>query len=453
MTSFSNILQFFLKGHERSIKIKKNIVGNILIKVSSTVLSLVLIPLTITYVNPTKYGIWLTLSSVIAWISLFDIGLGGGLRNRLTQAISEGDTKLARIYVSTTYGVISGIIVVLMLLFSFLMPLLNWSDILNAPKDMTHELTVVAAIVFYSVSLQFVFKLITTVLSAYQQTSKASMLNFLGSLTGFITIFILTRTTHGSLTYLALALSLPPLIIFVISNFWFFGFKFKEIRPSLSHFNLKYLPNLANLGLQFFFIQIAGIVIFSTTNILISHLYGPKEVTPYNIANRLFNSCSMIFLIILTPFPPAFTDAYFRQDITWIKNSVRYLMKFWLFIAVMTILVFFASPLIYHLWIGNRVQIPITLSLVVEVYAILLSWNGIFTSFLNGVGKIRLQLYAGFIEAASFFPLAYFLSEFCKLGIQGIIIASIIPLISGSIWTYIQYTKILNNRATGIWRK
>ena len=64
--TITQIISYFLKGHERSVKIKKNIVGNILVKVSSTVLSLVLIPMTITYVNPTRYGIWLTLSSVIS---------------------------------------------------------------------------------------------------------------------------------------------------------------------------------------------------------------------------------------------------------------------------------------------------------------------------------------------------------------------------------------------------
>lgn len=194
-------------------------------------------------------------------------------------------------------------------------------------------------------------------------------------------------------------------------------------------------------------------MIFSTTNIIISHFYGPQEVTPYNIANRLFNACSMIFFIILTPFPPAFTDAFFRHEIDWIKKSILYLVKFWIFVASVTLLVFIASPLIYHFWIGNRVHISLSLSLVVAVYALLLSWNGIFTSFINGVGKIRLQLYAGFVEAASFFPLAYFFSQICHLGIQGIVIASIVPLLSGAIWSYIQYTKILNNTARGIWNK
>ena len=47
-------------------------------------------PLTIDFVNPTQYGIWLTLSSLLAWFSFFDIGLSLGFRNRFAQAKANG---------------------------------------------------------------------------------------------------------------------------------------------------------------------------------------------------------------------------------------------------------------------------------------------------------------------------------------------------------------------------
>lgn len=76
------LTDFFTKGHERSIKAKKNILASFIIKGLSIAISLVLVPLTINYINPTQYGIWLTLSSIVAWFSFFDIGLTQGLRNK-----------------------------------------------------------------------------------------------------------------------------------------------------------------------------------------------------------------------------------------------------------------------------------------------------------------------------------------------------------------------------------
>ncbi len=90
----SNIINFLNKGHIRSIGAKKNIFASFVIKGSSIIVGLFLVPLTINYLSPTKYGIWITLSSIIGWFSFFDIGLGNGLRNKFTEAVSNGKHEL-----------------------------------------------------------------------------------------------------------------------------------------------------------------------------------------------------------------------------------------------------------------------------------------------------------------------------------------------------------------------
>ena len=77
------ISDFFTKGHSRTLLAKKNIAASFVVKGLSVMINLALVPLTINYVNPSQYGIWLTLSSIIAWFSFFDVGFGNGLRNRL----------------------------------------------------------------------------------------------------------------------------------------------------------------------------------------------------------------------------------------------------------------------------------------------------------------------------------------------------------------------------------
>src|SRR5688500_16255025 len=116
---------FFLKlrnklvfaADERSLQVKKNVFTSFLAKGGSVIINLLLVPITIDYVNPTQYGIWLTLSSVIAWFGFFDIGLGNGLKNKLTEAIAKGDHLLGRKYVSTTYLVLTLISILLLIVF------------------------------------------------------------------------------------------------------------------------------------------------------------------------------------------------------------------------------------------------------------------------------------------------------------------------------------------------
>ena len=95
-----------MDGISRSTTVKKNIIVSFLLKGISILISLQVVPLTINYINPTQYGIWLTLSSIIAWLAYFDFGFANGFRNRFSEARSRGETLLAREYVSTTYAVL-----------------------------------------------------------------------------------------------------------------------------------------------------------------------------------------------------------------------------------------------------------------------------------------------------------------------------------------------------------
>ena len=231
-------------------------------------------PITIHYVSPSQYGIWVTLSSIIGWFSFFDIGFGNGLRNKFAESVAKGEHELARVYVSTTYAILAIIIAIVLLLFIFINPLLNWSKILNANSNMAGELSTLALIVFVFFCLQFVLQLITTVLTADQQPAKASLFNFFGSLLSGLIILLLTKTTAGNLIYLGTAYSLTPIVILSISSIWFYSRKYKKYAPSLGTCRiLDIAVILIDLGLKFFLLQIAGLVLYQTSNIIIAQLF------------------------------------------------------------------------------------------------------------------------------------------------------------------------------------
>ena len=84
-------------------------------------------------------------------------------------------------------------------------------------------------------------------------------------------------------------------------------------------------------------------------------------------------------------------------------------------------------------------------------YVIINGWCGIFSQFLNGVGKIKLQLFSGIFGAILNIPLAIFLGK--HLGIYGVLLSTAILGLVSAFWSPIQYFKLINNKATGIWNK
>jgi O-antigen/teichoic acid export membrane protein len=292
------IRDFFTKGNERSINAKKNIVFIAMLKGFSIAISIFLVPITIHYVNPTRYGIWLTLSSIVGWFYFFDIGLGNGLRNKFAEAIASGKTELARTYVSTTYAILTVIIAIVLLIFFCINPFLNWAKILNTPDDMASELSILALIVFSFFCLEFVLQLVTIILTANQQPAKASLFGFLGNLISLCIIFLLTKTTSGNLIYLGTIFSITPVLVLVASSLWFYTHSYKQFAPSIKFVKFHFARDLMGLGIKFFVIQIAAIILYQTSNIIIAHLFGPEQVTPYNIAYKYFGVITMTFSII-----------------------------------------------------------------------------------------------------------------------------------------------------------
>ncbi|MDE5905885.1 MAG: hypothetical protein K2H27_11035, partial [Duncaniella sp.] len=178
--NLESLRMFFKKGDQRTIILKKNIIGSILLKGVSIVVSFLIVPLTINFVDPTQYGIWLTLSSVLSWFYFFDIGLGMGLKNRFAEAKARGEIELAKAYTSTAYAALS-IMAATLLLFAFAANyFINWSSVLNLPAAYSSELTKVFAIMISCFSLNFVTSIITNVLLADQRTAFSSVISVIG---------------------------------------------------------------------------------------------------------------------------------------------------------------------------------------------------------------------------------------------------------------------------------
>jgi O-antigen/teichoic acid export membrane protein len=441
----------FNKGHDRSVNAKKNIFASFIIKGFSIAITLLLVPLTIHYVNPTQYGIWLTLSGIVGWFSFFDIGFGNGLRNKFAFALANDQKEQARIYVSTTYAILSIIIGIVLVFFCIANQFIDWTKILNTSPRMGSELSLLALIVFVFFCLQFVLQLLTTVITADQKPAKASLYNMLGSALSLLIIFILIKTTHGSLIYLAFALGISPVLVLLLSSLWFYTHDYKYYAPSFKYVNFSHAKGLMNLGLKFFLVQIAALIIYETDNIVITQLFGPASVTPYNIAYKYFGVIAMVFNIIMNPLWSAYTEAYARRDIDWIKRIINKIMHLWALIACVGVIMLILANIVYRLWIGPSINVEFLLSVSIMLTFITNAWCGIFSQFLNGVGKLRLQMYSGLLGAIVNIPLSIFLGH--RIGISGVVLATCIIGLISAIWSPIQYHKIINNKAKGIWNK
>ena len=444
-----NLYHRIVSGDARSVVVKKNIIASLMVKGLSIVVSLLLVPLTLGYVSSELYGIWLTLSSIMLWLNFFDVGFTLGLKNKLAEAIALGQWERGKALVSTTYFMMVVIFVPLCLILEILIPTVNWASFLNVDPSYNPDIQRAMYILSACFCMQMIVNVLIAVVAAYQKVALSSAFPVIGQILSLITIFILTKCCPPSLYVLSMAISVMPILVVLIASFILFSSRFKQVSPSIHAFDRIYIKDLFGLGIKFFIIQIQVVIMFQTTNILISNLSGPNDVTAYNIAYKYIGIGMMVFNIILAPLWPAFTDAYARKDYAWMNSIYKKMKKIWVYTALVITGMVIISPIVYKVWIGEKATVPFIMTVVVGLYVLLHSWDSLQVTLINGIGCVKLQSFVTLIGLACHIPLSLMLGQY--FGAYGVLISMTLIVTIYLMFFTTQIHKILNESARGFW--
>lgn len=436
---------FFANGNTRTIAMKRNVLYMLLIKGCSIFLGMFTVPLTLGYVNNETYGLWLTISSMISWMSYFDIGINNGLKNNLAAAFAKNDFELGRRLVSTTYAVLILIFIPIMVVLLFVVQFIDLDSILNISSGSVRGLRLTVGITISYFCIQFILSTLNVILLADQKPADSSFRILCTQLFSIIIIYLLTLTTKGNLVYLCLASTFAPLLILFLFNVVLFSRRYKKIAPNIKYINFSLVPTLMNLGIKFFIIQIAVLIQFQLTNFLIMRYYGPSDVTEYNVAQKYFSMLFMVWNIIITPLWVATTDAFVREDFIWIRNALKKYLKLTLVFLSLGILMFFVSPLFFKLWLHDTVMVSKGLSFWLIVYYFVQIFASVFVIVLNGCGVLKTQTITSIISPFVFL-LVFFLLKGYGVGFYSVLIASIVANFNGIVIAPIQCLQLFWKR-------
>lgn len=439
--------------HPRTRKIGKNVLSSAFYRMVSMGASLVMVPLLLDWLGTSQYGIWLTIQAVVGWFMLFDLGLGNGLRNKLAEALAKNESELARSYVSTAYAIITAIAVFLFVAFLLAQLFIDWTVVFNADDGLRKTLAVTMTIVFAFFSIQFVFQLVKMVYLSDQRPAIAALVNTLGTVLSLGAIAVIMTQFPGDLITVAAIISGANVLVLIGANAFAFRRRYRHLRPSWALVRKDQVRSLTSVGFRFFILQGAALVVFATDNMIITQMMGPEEVPAYNIAFKYFNLVMVFFTLLTVPYWSAFTEAYHKQDKEWIRQTVRSLMRIWALSLVIVALMLLAAPTVYHLWVGDRIEVSFGLSLTFAVWVSLSSGVAVFSNFLSGVDKIGLSVYHAIFVTLVNIPLSIWLAGYWGLGSTGVILASVLGMLPRVIFQPLQYRLIMLGKARGIWNK
>lgn len=440
-----------LKKQNRTTIVIKQALYSLALKGVSVIISFLYVPLLLNYLNSEKYGIWLTIVSILNWVTLFDIGLGNGLRNKLTQAIAEEDYKLGKIYVSTTYALLGGISIVLFLAFHITNQYIPWNKVLNTKLIPNGELILLTSIVFSITILRFFVQLIGVVYLAYQKSSTKDLIVTISSLVSLLCVWqVSVLMPSGNLVLLALIVTLTPVLSYIAFSFISFNTIFKKIRPSFKYVRLSFAKPLFVLSSRFFFMQITALIIYSSANVVIANLFNPRAVIVYNIAFTLFSGTIMVMSICLSPIWSSVTDAYAVGDFVYLKKMIKRLNYLSVLFSVGVIALLLVSNILYAFWLKGKVTIPFHMSIAMAIYAIIYMFQAPYSMYINGMGKLKVTVSIAILGILVYFFGAIYISKYLNSSV-GVILAISLSSLIGLVVQRIQVHKLLKEKATGWW--
>lgn len=409
----------------------------------ATILAFITVPITLDYLDAEKFGVWMTISSIIAWITYIDLGLGDCTRNKVSESMAKGEYALAKTYVSTSYILISVICLVTMFVIFVLSYFLDWQTVLNTTLLDNHELRSVILIVSLFVLVNIVLSVINSLIYASQKGSINEFNDMLTNLLLFIAVWIISKNTKGNLLYLAVFNGIAFILANLAISFYYFKSK-PFLLPHIKHVEIDKIREVSNLGFRFFIIQLAGLIIFATDEIIIIQILGPAHVTGYSVIFQLFSFIPLAYGILTANLWSAYTEAYSKRDIGWITGTINNFNKLMVPIIIIIMLLVYSAKYIISIWLHKNLFISNSLIGLMGLYNLIYIWNVTYSTVLKGISTINLQMYLSIIAAVINIPLAIFFAKYMSLGSAGVVLGTIISMSIFAIVNPLQTYYILN---------
>ena len=387
------------------------------------------VPLTIGYLGKERYGVWILLSSLLAWVRLADLGVSPGLRTAIASALGSGRPDLVRILLSTAFVLLCTIAAVLGLVAAVAWPWINWVALFGiTTEEARAEVGPAIATSFGFFLLTFPLSITAVTYDALQEGKLQNYWGMAGNIASLVALIVVTHT-HGGLVRLVMAISGTGLIVNVLSGVWLFG-RYKPLfAPRPQAVQISSVRRLLNSGGTFFLIQIVALVVFQTGNFIVAKFTGSTNVPSYSLTYTLFSYSYLPQTILFNYLWVAYADAIARHDIgcgslRTLKRNLSFSLGFTL--AAVIPLIFIARPFI-RLWTRGAVVPPLDLVSWMAAWSMINAFCSPIACLLAAADHMKAQLVYGAISAAVGLALSIVLIK--SWGVSGVIAGTVIAYI------------------------
>ena len=378
------------RGRERYRRAGLSGSASLIQKGLNIVISLASVPLTIHYLGSERYGVWLTISSLLVWMSMTDFGLAGNaLVNVLSEAHGNDDKRAAQEYTSSAVWALSAVAAVFAVAAIVSFRYIPWSSVFKVSTVQPRELAFACALTIGFFILGLPLSVQNSIYSAYQDGFLSNAWGIAMNVASLLALVIVTRF-HGGLPQLVLALSGVRTFLACVNVYYIFFKRYRWLSPVPSAVRWHCVHRLFKLGAKYFVTQIGALGIYQSQPMIITQLLGPAKVMVFVVAQKIITLPMDLVYMTTAPFIPAFGEAKARNDWKWIRRAYRNttLASVAGGIPALVVIALLAKPLI-RVWAGPAAVPDTSLILSLSLYNVLGVMLMVTGQLLIGVERVN----------------------------------------------------------------
>ena len=397
--------------------------------------SLATVPLALSYLGKQQFGLYATITSLLAWVTVLNFGIVNGLVNAISQAHGKDDRQAAGSYASTAFFTLVVISALLGLVFALAAPFVPWSDVL-AVRGLLDEGVVMWSVIAAvgAVLVGMPLSITPQMYAGYQRMYVANLFLVLGSLLTLIGVYVAVRL-EVSLPVLILVFGGAAPVVTLCNLIFVSRYQMPWLRPRISQFSRAAVRRLMTTSVPLFLFQLAALLVNQTDLVVLAHRTDLGTVAEYAIILRVYGLLVTVIALGTYSFIPSFRESYERGDHGWMRASFRRLLYLRMALAVVgTLIMMAAGNWLLRIWLGQEaVSFGLEIWAAFAVVILAVTWVTTFSELLIIMDRIWSQVVLATINGIAVVLLTYWLAP--TLGILGAVLA--LGFVTTVAWTWL----------------
>jgi O-antigen/teichoic acid export membrane protein len=369
------------------------------------------VPYVLHTIGPEQFGAWATLVSFVFFAGFLDFGFGNGTMNLIAAARGRGaHEEIVIIWIEGT-RVLSCVALILAGLALIAVPLVPWHHVLGMPASEAAACRTAAAVVLTSVVIAIPLNLAARVQLGLGRGDRAFRWQTLGQLLAICAV-IACAYAHATLAALTAAAVTTPLLG-ALGNTLQLRHTQRAASIATSKTSHKDVATkIRHEGLQFFVLQLAGALAFSSDLPLISAIRGPVDAGTYAIIQKLFSIIPIGLSLLWVPLWPIYRQALAAGDHAWVFRTLRRSLILAVVLAGGGAAVLaLGFKQITTLWLHQPLMVSNAVLAGFVVWSLLDVCGAALAAFLNAASIMRYQVIIGIIFGTCCVATKYFILQ------------------------------------------